>query len=228
MVGCGSGLINWIKVDPETNSTNVNGLFAVGEAAAGVHGANRLGGNSLADLLVFGKYAGRNAAEYAKKATDEKIPDDETEAEIKRIKGLIKEEGVNPYTLTEKLRKTMSEYAGIRRNENGLKKALSIIEEIKNEYKNIGVKGGLKFNPGLLQCLELNSMFTISELLVKGAILRKESRGAHYRTDYPKKDRKWLKNIVFKRDGDKLESYTFSPPEMPAYLKEILPEEKYE
>ena len=71
-------------------------------------------------------------------------------------------------------------------------------------------------------------MFTISELLVKGAILRKESRGAHYRTDYPKKDRKWLKNIVFKRDGDKLKSYTFSPPEMPAYLKEILPEEKYE
>ena len=217
-----------IKVDPETNSTNINGLFAVGEAAAGVHGANRLGGNSLADLLVFGKYVGINAAAYAKKVNLEKISENEIKEEIKRVSGFINANGTNPYSLTEKLRKTMSENVGIVRNEQNMQKALSIILDIKKEYKNIGVEGNLQYNPGLLQCLELHSMLEISELLVRGAIMRKESRGAHYRSDYPKKDRKWLKNIVFKKNEDKLESYTFSPPEIPPYLKEILPEETYE
>ncbi len=217
-----------IKIDPETNSTNVKGLFAVGEAASGVHGANRLGGNSLADLLVFGKYVGINAAAYAKNVEYQKIEGREITDEITRIKGFLNKNGKNPYSLTEKLRKSMSDNVGIVRNEEGLKKALSTIEEIKREYKEIGVDGSLKFNPGLLQCLELYSMLTISELLVKGAILRKESRGAHYRSDFPKKDKKWLKNIIFKKDGERLESYTFSPPEMPPYLREILPEEKYE
>ncbi|MEM0143713.1 MAG: FAD-binding protein [Candidatus Parvarchaeum sp.] len=217
-----------IKVDPETNSTNIKGLFAVGEAASGVHGANRLGGNSLADLLVFGKYAGENAATYAKNADKAYISDDEIKQEINRIKNFLNKDGLNPYSLTEKLRKSMSENVGIVRNETGLKKELSIIEEIKKDYRSVGVDGGLKYNPGLLQCLELYSMFTISELLVKGAILRKESRGAHYRSDYPKKDKAWLKNIIFKKDGEKLQMYTFNPPEMPAYLKEILPEERYE
>ena len=217
-----------IKVDTETNSTNINGLFAVGEAAAGVHGANRLGGNSLADLLVFGKYVGINAAAYAKKANLEKIPEAEITEEIKRVSGFINTNGTNPYSLTEKLRKTMSENVGIVRNEQNMQKALSVIFDIKKEYKNIGVGGNLQYNPGLLQCLELHSMLEISELLVRGAIMRKESRGAHYRSDYPKKDRKWLKNIIFRKNGDKLESYTFSPPEMPPYLKEILPEETYE
>ncbi|MCL4376324.1 FAD-binding protein [Candidatus Parvarchaeota archaeon] len=217
-----------IKVDPETNSTNINGLFAVGEAAAGVHGANRLGGNSLADLLVFGKYVGINAAAYAKKANLEKIPEAEITEEIKRVSGFINTNGTNPYSLTEKLRKTMSENVGIVRNEQNMQKALSVILDVKKEYKNIGVGGNLQYNPGLLQCLELHSMLEISELLVRGAIMRKESRGAHYRNDYPKKDRKWLKNIIFRKNEDKLESYTFSPPEMPPYLKEILPEETYE
>ena len=188
-----------IKVDPETNSTNINGLFAVGEAAAGVHGANRLGGNSLADLLVFGKYVGINAAAYAKKVNLEKISENEIKEEIKRVSGFINANGTNPYSLTEKLRKTMSENVGIVRNEQNMQKALSIILDIKKEYKNIGVEGNLQYNPGLLQCLELHSMLEISELLVRGAIMRKESRGAHYRSDYPKKDRKWLKNIVFKK-----------------------------
>ena len=217
-----------IKIDTETNSTNVNGLFAVGEAAAGVHGANRLGGNSLADLLVFGKYVGINAAAYSKKANLEKIPDNEVKEEIKRINVFINPNGTNPYSLTEKLRKTMSENVGIVRNEQNMQKALSVILDIKKEYKNVGVGGNLQFNPGVLQCLELHSMLEISELLVRGAIMRKESRGAHYRSDFPKKDKKWLKNIVFKKNEDKVESYAFAPPEMPPYLKEILPEEKYE
>ena len=217
-----------IKVDTETNSTNINGLFAVGEAAAGVHGANRLGGNSLADLLVFGKYVGISAAAYAKKTNLEKIHEAEIKEEIKRVSGFINTNGTNPYSLTEKLRKTMSENVGIVRNEQNMQKALSVILDIKKEYKNIGVGGNLQYNPGLLQCLELHSMLEISELLVRGAIMRKESRGAHYRSDYPKKDRKWLKNIIFKKNKDKLESYTFLPPEMPPYLKEILPEETYE
>ena len=217
-----------IKVDTETNSTNVKGLFAVGEAAAGVHGANRLGGNSLADLLVFGKYVGINASAYAKTANLEKIPEAEIKDEIKRVSEFINPNGTNPYSLTEKLRKAMSENVGIVRNEQNMQKALSVILDIKKEYKNMGVGGNLQYNPGLLQCLELHSMLEISELLVRGAIMRKESRGAHYRSDYPKKDKKWLKNIVFKKNEDKVESSTFLPPEMPPYLKEILPEETYE
>jgi succinate dehydrogenase / fumarate reductase flavoprotein subunit len=217
-----------IKVDSDTNSTNIEGLFAVGEAASGVHGANRLGGNSLADLLVFGKYVGESASVYVKQAKEENISEEVIVNEKERIKNFLNKEGINPYSLTEKLRKSMSENVGIAREESGLKKTLSVIEEIKKEYGKIGVDGSLKYNPGLLQCLELYNMFTVSELLVKGAILRKESRGAHFRTDFPKKDKNLLKNIVFKKNGEKLESYTFSPPEMPPHLKEILPEEKYD
>jgi fumarate reductase (CoM/CoB) subunit A len=109
-----------------------------------------------------------------------------------------------------------------------MKKTLSVIEEIKTEYKNVGVNGNLQYNPGLLQCLELYNMFTISELLVRGAIMRKESRGAHYRSDFPNKSKEWLKNIIFRKTGEKLEAYTFTPPEIPPYLKELLPEEQYE
>ncbi len=217
-----------IKVDSETNSTNVNGLFAVGEAAAGVHGANRLGGNSLADLLVFGRYVGISAALYSKKANLEKIPEEVAKDEIKRINEFLNPNGTNPYSLTEKLRKAMSENVGIVRNEQAMQKALSVIVDLKKEYKNVGVGGSLNYNPGLLQCLELYNMLEVSELLVRGAIMRKESRGAHYRSDYPKKDRKWLKNIIFKKAENKLENYTYSPPEMPPRLKEILPEETYE
>jgi succinate dehydrogenase / fumarate reductase flavoprotein subunit len=217
-----------IKVDPDTNATNVEGLFAVGEAASGVHGANRLGGNSLADLLVFGKYVGESASLYAKEAKEYEIGEKVVMDEINRIKGFLKKDGINPYTLTEKLRNTMSENVGIIREENGLKKALSDIEEIKKDYSKVGIDGSLKFNPGLLQCMELYNMFTISELLVKGAILRKESRGAHFRSDFPKKDKNWLKNIIFRKNGDKLESYTSTYPDLPPHLAEILPEEKYE
>ncbi len=217
-----------IKIDPDTNSTNIKGLFAVGEAASGVHGANRLGGNSLADLLVFGKYVGQNAATYSKNMKAMKIPQRVIEEEVARIKNFIKSDGTNPYTLTEKLRKTMSENVGIVRNETNMKKTLSVIEEIKTEYKNVGVNGNLQYNPGLLQCLELYNMFTISELLVRGAIMRKESRGAHYRSDFPNKSKEWLKNIIFRKTGEKLEAYTFTPPEIPPYLKELLPEEQYE
>ncbi|MCL4391282.1 FAD-binding protein [Candidatus Parvarchaeota archaeon] len=217
-----------IKIDPDTNSTNIKGLFAVGEAASGVHGANRLGGNSLADLLVFGKYVGQNAATYSKNMKAMEIPQRVIEEEVARIKNFIKSDGTNPYTLTEKLRKTMSENVGIVRNETNMKKTLSVIEEIKTEYKNVGVNGNLQYNPGLLQCLELYNMFTISELLVRGAIMRKESRGAHYRSDFPNKSKEWLKNIIFRKTGEKLEAYTFTPPEIPPYLKELLPEEQYE
>lgn len=217
-----------IKVNPDTNSTNVQGLFAVGEVASGVHGANRLGGNSLADLLVFGKYAGAGAASYAKNAADHRISEDTMEKEMQRVYMFINSAGKNPYSLTEKLRKTMSENVGIVRTEMAMKKALSVIEEIKRELPSVGVNGSLQYNPGLLQCMELYNMLVVSELLVKGAIMRKESRGAHYRSDFPKKDRKWLKNIVFRKASEKLESYTFSPPEIQVYLRELIPEEKYE
>ncbi len=217
-----------IKVDPNTGMSSVKGLFAIGEAATGVHGANRLGGNSLADLLVFGKTTGSNVAAYISSVNNSRIDSRDIESEIQRVKSFIKENAENPYKLTEELRKTMSENVGIVRDEEGLDKAIKKIKEIQSRIKDIGVSGGMVFNPGFLQCMELENMSQIAELLVIGAKMRKESRGAHYRKDYPKKDRNWLKNIVFTKNQNGIKTSFFIPPEMPDYLKKLLPEEKYD
>ncbi|MCL5017882.1 MAG: FAD-binding protein [Candidatus Parvarchaeota archaeon] len=217
-----------IRVDPETSQSNIDGLFAVGEAAAGVHGANRLGGNSLADLLVFGKQVGLAAAKYAKKSKEKKISDKTVKDEISRINAFLsKQSPVNPYSLTDRLREAMSKYAGIIRNENDLLMLLKEIREMKKQYRDVGVGGGIKYNPGLVQCFELGNMLTIGELLAMSALERKESRGAHFRSDYPKKSKQWKKNILCVKFGDKVRLATSKVKEMPPELKKLVPEEVY-
>ncbi len=217
-----------IRVDPETSQSNIDGLFAVGEAAAGVHGANRLGGNSLADLLVFGKQVGLAAAKYAKKSKEKKISDKTVKDEISRINAFLnKQSPVNPYSLTDRLREAMSKYAGIIRNENDLLMLLKEIREMKKQYRDVGVGGGIKYNPGLVQCFELGNMLTIGELLAMSALERKESRGAHFRSDYQKKSKQWKKNILCVKFGDKVRLATSKVKEMPPELKKLVPEEVY-
>jgi succinate dehydrogenase / fumarate reductase flavoprotein subunit len=216
-----------IRVDPETTATNVEGLFAAGEVASGLHGANRLGGNSLADILVFGKRSGEGASSFARQASFGKINGSEVEAEIGRVQSFIRDSAVNPYDVADKLAETMSTNVGIIRDEKGLKDALAVLQKLREQSLLAGVSGGLKYNKGLLQCLELPFMLTAAEAIVRGAIERKESRGAHARSDYPKKDPAMKKNIIFRREGDKMNLEWRSVPEMPEHLRKLVKEEEY-
>ena len=216
-----------IKVDPDTTKTNVEGLFAAGEVASGLHGANRLGGNSLADILVFGRRSGLGAAEYTKKATLEDPSNSDIEAEIARVKSYMRDDGRNPYEIIEELSANMSDNVGIIRTETNLQKALIKILELKSSAPKVGVRGDLKYNKGLLACLEIPNMLTAAEAVVRGAMTRKESRGAHARSDYPKKDPNLKKNIIYKKSGDEMKLELRPVPEMPENLKKLVDPEEY-
>ncbi len=220
-----------IKVNPETAGANVDGLFAVGEAASGLHGANRLGGNSLADLLVFGMRAGISAAKYAA-ATNAIKPDSaEVEAEISRVNSFISGSATpaaNPYEIIDSLRDVMSEKVGIIRNERDLGEALRVIGELKQKSKGVSVKGPVRFNQGLLGCIEMEKMLTVAECVVRSALYRKESRGAHTRSDFPKKLKEWKINIICTRSGGSVDLSTEPVPEMPEELSSLIKPEVYE
>lgn len=212
-----------IKINPEDNQTTLPGLFACGEAATGLHGANRLGGNSLVDLLVFGRRTGLSAAKFASSASPGKPADDEITSEIKRVTGFLnKKDAVNPYELINELRETMSKYAGIRRTEENLKTALDVVLKIKARYNEIGVSGGVRFNPGLIACFELHSLLTAGELLLRGAIERKESRGAHFRSDYPKMSEEWKKNITWHLEGGEIKNGYSTMPALTPEMQKIV------
>ncbi len=211
-----------IRVEPDTGSTNIIGLYAAGEASSGLHGANRLGGNSLTDLLVFGKIVGASAASFAKNSNQIKFDESAVREEIDRILSFTDNSGTNPYQLIDTLRESMSKNVGILRNEKDLTKALDTIKSLIPKIKGIGVKGGLRFNPGLLACLELNNLILSAELVVRGALERKESRGAHARTDFPmRKDDVWRKNIIFTYNDGKNDMSFVEVPELPDHLKEL-------
>lgn len=212
-----------IKINPEDNQTTLPGLFACGEAATGLHGANRLGGNSLIDLLVFGKRTGHSAANYAKGNEASNVGEQEVRNEIERVKSFLnKKDPVNPYELINELRDTMSKYAGIRRTEENLKTALDVVMKIKEKYPQIGVSGGVRFNPGLIACFELHSLLTAGELLLRAAMERRESRGAHFRSDYPKLDDDWKRNIVWTKEGEEAKESFSQMPEVPPEMQKIV------
>lgn len=212
-----------IKIDPDDNQTTIPGLFACGEAATGLHGANRLGGNSLIDLLVFGRRTGLSAGKFVKDKQISGISDDEVKNEITRVRSFLnKKDAANPYELINELRETMSKYAGIRRTEDNLKTALDIVLKIKGRYPEIGVSGGVRFNPGLIACFELHSLLTIGELLLRGAIDRKESRGAHFRSDYPKISEEWKKNITWHKEGDEVVQSFWTMPPLPPEMEKVV------
>ncbi len=222
-------MMGGIQVDAETEKTNLENLFAAGEVASGLHGANRLGGNSLADILVFGKRAGDAAVNYARSSKIEEIPAEEIEKIKSYVMHFFRDDGKNPYDLIDRLTACMSENVGIMRDEEHLQKAMEIIEGLKEEFKEVGTKGGLRYNHGLLGCLELGNMLVSCEAIATCASMRKESRGAHARSDFPKKDPAWKVNIVTYLGDDGNMVFEVKPAEeMPEEYKAYVKPEVYE
>jgi succinate dehydrogenase / fumarate reductase flavoprotein subunit len=216
-----------IKVDGETTATNVPGLFASGEAAAGMHGANRLGGNSLSDLLVFGRRSGLAAAANAKKVSMPTIdPAQIEQAEREALAPFQLTGGENPYTIHQDLQDTMQNLVGIFRNEEDLNKALVELAKLKERAAHAKVEGSRLFNPGWHLAFDLRAMLTVSEAVAKSAIARKESRGGHARIDYPNYDPVWeKKHNVITKQGTEMARSEWPSPEIPAELQQILAEE---
>jgi succinate dehydrogenase / fumarate reductase flavoprotein subunit len=207
-------------------------LFAAGEAAAGLHGANRLGGNSLSDLLVFGRRAGAAAAAHAK--TVQTSPVDPVQIEEAARELLIpferkKEDGENPYTVHRDLQDVMQNLVGIFRTREDLTRATEELEKLKARAERLSVEGSRMFNPGWHLSQDLKSMLIVSEAVTRSALAREESRGAHSRIDHPSLDATWgTKNNIIVREGQGKEmTLRQAPvPEMPAELKQLVAEEK--
>jgi succinate dehydrogenase / fumarate reductase flavoprotein subunit len=214
-----------IRVDADTQMTRVPGLFACGECGAGMHGANRLGGNSLSDLIVFGKLAGKGAAEYIRGLSTSPQADAE---QIKvAIRGateiLNRESGENPYLLHEKLQDVMEEGVGIIRVEDELKHGIRGIEELGERAKNMKAAGTSQYNPGWHEALSVRSLLVTAEAVARSALIRQESRGAHTRLDYEGERDEWVKyNIVCRKGSDgHMECEKVLRPPGPQYLEEI-------
>jgi succinate dehydrogenase / fumarate reductase flavoprotein subunit len=217
-------MMGGIRVDAETAQTTVPGLFAAGEAAAGLHGANRLGGNSLSDLLVFGRRAGAAAAEHAKQIGAVEIDAQQVaDGTREMLEPFERNGGESPYQIHRELEETMQNYVGIFRNEDDLQKGLAELEHLNERAARVKVEGSRLFNPGWHLARDLNSMLTVSEAVALSAQARQESRGAHSRIDYPHYDDTWAKqhNIVV-REGDRMALKQMPVGEMPADLKDLV------
>jgi succinate dehydrogenase / fumarate reductase flavoprotein subunit len=197
-------MMGGVKVDPDTQMSTVPGLFAAGECGAGLHGANRLGGNSLSDLIVFGQRAGEYAAKYAKENSSGSINNDEVDAIARwSLEPFERDAKENPFDIQHKLQDMMQDLVGIVRVEEEMKKALDGLEALKERTKKAGVSGNREYNPGWHTALDLDNLMTVSEAVTRAAIERKESRGAQFRDDYPTKDPEYGKfNIIVQKKAD--------------------------
>lgn len=193
-----------IRVDADTTMSSVKGLFACGECAAGLHGANRLGGNSLSDLLVFGYLSGKHAAKYAQENSQQDVNADQVEQIIRNATDILnRESGANPYLLHEDLEKNMQSNVGIIRTAENLNKGIDTIEDLKRQYRTVKAKGASQFNPGWHEALSMRNLLITAEAVARAALLREESRGAHTRADFPGEQPEWLKyNIVISKGND--------------------------
>ncbi|HEV7673111.1 MAG TPA: FAD-binding protein [Candidatus Angelobacter sp.] len=222
-------MMGGIRVEAETAASSLPGLFAAGEAAAGLHGANRLGGNSLSDLLVFGRRAGLGAAAYADKAPAAAIDDQQiADAERDMLAPFDRGEAENPYTVHRDLQETMQNLVGIFRIEEDMNKAMGELEKLKARAARVRVEGSRLFNPGWHLSRDLKSMLTVSEAVTRSAMARKESRGAHSRIDFPKlDDQVWGKqHNLITRDGERMKLQQIPVDPIPSELNELLAEDK--
>ena len=179
-----------VLVDADTQMSTVPGLFAAGECAAGLHGANRLGGNSLSDLLVFGQRAGFYAADFARKNGAGSIDERQIDAAVRETLAPFEREntGENPFDIQYELQARMQELVGIVRNESDMQRALEIIDDLRGRANKVSVIGNREYNPGWHTALDLKNLLIVSESVARAAIERKESRGAHFREDFEDKD----------------------------------------
>jgi succinate dehydrogenase / fumarate reductase flavoprotein subunit len=221
-------MMGGIRVDAETAESSVPGLFAAGEAAAGLHGANRLGGNSLSDLLVFGRRAGLAAAEHAKQISSTTIDSGQIEeAAREMLAPFERKDGESPYTIHRDLQETMQNLAGIFRNKEDLIRALEELEKLKERAGGISVEGSRLFNPGWHLAQDLKAMLLVSEAVTRSALAREESRGAHSRIDHPDLDAAWgAKNNVIVRERSAMTLRQSAVPDLPGDLKQLLADEK--
>jgi succinate dehydrogenase / fumarate reductase flavoprotein subunit len=222
-------IMGGVRVDPDTQMTRLPGLFAAGESAAGINGANRLGGNSLSDLLVFGKRAGEFAAKFARENQHGTI--DRQKIDIVAREALAsfeRRDGENPYAIQKDLQETMQDLVGIMRNETEMRQALEKIGKFKMRAEKTAVTGNREYNPGWHTALDLKNLLTVSEAITRAALERKESRGAQFREDYPNQEERFSKvnTIVSKSAAGSMQLRLEQLPELPEYLKQVIQENK--
>jgi len=222
-------IMGGVRVNPDTQMTRLPGLFAAGECAAGINGANRLGGNSLSDLLVFGKRAGEFAAKFARENQHGTI--DRQKIDIVAREALAsfeRRDGENPYAIQKDLQETMQDLVGIVRNETEMRQALEKIGNFKMRAEKTAVTGNREYNPGWHTALDLKNLLTVSEAITRAALERKESRGAQFREDYPNQEERFSKvnTIVSKSAAGSMQLRLEQLPELPEYLKQVIQENK--
>src|SRR3954447_18861908 len=216
-------IMGGVRVDGDTQMSTVPGLFAAGECAAGINGANRLGGNSLSDLLVFGKRAGEFAAKYAKENGAARVPTDQL-ADVERwaLSYMDSPAGTeNPYKVQQDLQDMMQDLVGIVRKEDEMLRALDGLQKLKDRARRVQAAGNREYSPGWHTCMDLHNLMTVSEAVARAAVERKESRGAQFRDDYPAKDDGRFGNVntIISKGGDGSMQFRWDPiPEMPAEL----------
>jgi len=216
-----------IRVDSDTQASTIPGLFAAGECAAGINGANRLGGNSLSDLIVFGKRAGEYAAIFAKENGHGTLDGSEIDQKTRTaLESFEREGGENPYTIQQDLQELMQANVGIVRTHDEMIQALNGIDQLRNRSARTFVPGNIDFNPGWHTALDLHNLLVVSEAIARAGIERKESRGGHFRDDFPAKDPEFAKfNFSLKKTDDGAMQIEKIPiPEMPAELKAVVEE----
>ena len=223
-------IMGGIRVDGDSQMSTLPGLFACGECAAGLHGANRLGGNSLSDLLVFGKRAGEHAAKFASECggvlIDGAQVDDATRDALAPFdRGAT---GENPYRIQDDLQRTMQDLVGIVRTEAEMRRATELLDGLEARAANVGVTGNREYNPGWHTALDLRNLLTVSRAIATSAIERRESRGGHFRDDYPEKDPSSAKfNLVVRRGADGAMELSREPiPPIPEHLQAVIEEMK--
>src|SRR5213595_2153284 len=222
-------IMGGVRVDPDTQMSRLPGLFAAGECAAGINGANRLGGNSLSDIVVFGKRAGKFAAKFAKENSLGKIEQDKIDILAREtLAPFERSSKENPYTVQRDLQEVMQADVGIVRTESEMKSALEHLKTLGERANRAGVTGHREFNPGWHTALDLKNLLTVSEAIARAALERKESRGAQFREDYPNKDERFAKvNTMISKAPDGSLQIRLEPlPEMPDYLKQVIEENR--
>ena len=225
-------IMGGVHVDSDTQMSRVPGLFAAGECAAGINGANRLGGNSLSDLLVFGKRAGEFAAKFAREnslGTIDRLQAGQIENTAREaLAPFDRSSSESPYQVQKDLQDTMQDLVGIVRNESEMREALGKIDGFKKRAEKTAVSGNREYNPGWHTALDLKNLLTVSEAITRGALERKESRGAQFRDDYPDKDEQFAKvNTMISKAADGSMQVRLEPlPEMPEYLKQVIEENR--
>jgi succinate dehydrogenase / fumarate reductase flavoprotein subunit len=220
-------IMGGVKVDPETAMSTLKGLFAAGEAAAGLHGSNRLGGNSLSDLIVFGRRAGLGAAQYVMKhsPTAEVNPAEVEAAMAHNLSFFERRDGENPYTLQHEIQMMMNDLVGIMRTDELLARAAGELDKLEARIRNISVGGGRIYNPGWHVAMDLRHIIHISRAIALAARERRESRGGHSRSDFPDYDAKLAKlNLLVKNVEGKMQVVPQPRPEMPPELKTLVEE----